>query len=166
MNIHVRNLCNADFDNMRDLLLTEGTNEWNHITEESIDFQFRLMRDGKALAVLAEDHEILGFAVLIFRDSCPSRYKEYGDVSSIASIHDVVVHSSEAGKGLGTELLRSSIVLAREEGCDRVLIERHEENLASAGMMRKAGFEVVETFADPKKRTSGSRKTTVMSVCT
>jgi hypothetical protein len=43
-----------------------------------------------------------------------------------------------------------------------LLIDRHEENLASAGMMRKAGFTELRTFVDLQRRDYGSRKTTVM----
>ena len=150
---------------MRELLLKEGTNEWNYITDESIEHQFKLIQDGKALAVLAEEGEILGFAIVIFKGSCPSKLSKYEQVSTIAYINDVVIASNQSGKGLGTRLLKESIRLAGVEKCSKVYIERHEENLASAGMMRKAGFELVETFNDPDKRTSGSRNTTVQSIC-
>ena len=46
-------------------------------------------------------------------------------------------------------------------GVDAVFVDRHEENLASAGMMRKAGFTEVETYADPRRRPHGSGRTTV-----
>ena len=165
MKIHSRHLNYVDFQIMRELLLKEGTNEWNYITDESIEHQFKLIQDGKALAVLAEEGEILGFAIVIFKGSCPSKLSKYEQVSTIAYINDVVIASNQSGKGLGTRLLKESIRLAGVEKCSKVYIERHEENLASAGMMRKAGFELVETFNDPDKRTSGSRNTTVQSIC-
>jgi len=44
-----------------------------------------------------------------------------------------------------------------------LLVDRHEENLASAGMMRKAGFDgVAHLYVDLARRDYGSRKTTVM----
>ena len=165
MKIHSRHLNYIDFQIMRELLLKEGTNEWNYITDESIEHQFKLIQDGKALAVLAEEGEILGFAIVIFKGSCPSKLSKYEQVSTIAYINDVVIASNQSGKGLGTRLLKESIRLASVEKCSKVYIERHEENLASAGMMRKAEFELVETFHDPDKRTSGSRNTTVQSIC-
>lgn len=55
--------------------------------------------------------------------------------------------------------LRSSI-----NGGHEIYIERHEENLASAGMMYKLGFDIVETFYDPEKRDHGSRNTAIMVI--
>jgi hypothetical protein len=52
--------------------------------------------------------------------------------------------------------------LSGDAQCEKVYIERHEENLASAGMMRKASFKLVGTFYDPQKRTAGSRNTSVL----
>ena len=52
----------------------------------------------------------------------------------------------------------------RKRDLKEVFIERHEENLASAGMMRKAAFSHVETFHDPAKRTSGSRNSSILKV--
>lgn len=166
MKIHSRHLNDVDFQIMKKLLLKEGPNEWNYITDESIEYQFNLIQNGNALAVLAEENEILGFAVVILKESCPSKLSKYDQLSTIAYINDVVIAASQSGKGLGTKLLKESIRLASIEKCSKVYIERHEENLASAGMMRKAGFELVETFNDPNKRTSGSRNTTVQSVST
>ena len=166
MIIHSRPLDEADFKTMRELLLREGPNEWNYITDESIEKQFRLIRNKNALAVLAEENVIYGFAVLIFKESCPSKLCKYTDLSSVAYINDVVVNSNQSGNGLGSKLIQESISLARKEQCSKVYIERHEENLASAGMMRKTGFEIVETFLDINKRTTGSRRTSVLAICT
>ena len=166
MKIHARQLNEADLQTMRKLLLKEGPNEWNYITDESIDHQFQLINQGKALAVIAEETSIVGFAVLIIKEACPPKLSKYSALSDIAYINDVVVASSQSGKGLGSQLLNEAIKLAGNEMCTNVYIERHEENLASAGMMRKAGFELVETIHDPKKRTTGSRNTSVLSICT
>lgn len=166
MKIHSRQLNNTDFEAMRSLLLKEGPNEWNYITDKSIDHQFQLIKEGKALAVIAEKTSIVGFAILIMKEACPRKLSKYSILSDAAYINDVVVASSQSGKGLGCQLLRQSIKLAADAVCKNVYIERHEENLASAGMMRKAGFELVETFYDPKKRSAGSRNTSVLCICT
>jgi L-amino acid N-acyltransferase YncA len=47
------------------------------------------------------------------------------------------------------------------QGLKDVYIDRHEENAASAGMMRKGGFVEVDTFAEPARRPHGSGRTTV-----
>ena len=166
MKIHSRQLNETDLQAMRELLLKEGPNEWNYITDESIDHQFQLINQGKALAVIAEEASIVGFAVLIIKEACPPKLSQYSILSDVAYINDVVVASSQSGKGLGSKLLKESVRLAGNKKCTDVYIERHEENLASAGMMRKAGFELVETFHDPIKRTTGSENTSVLCICT
>ena len=54
--------------------------------------------------------------------------------------------------------------LAAARGLHAVYIDRHEENAASAGMMRKAGFTVIDTFDEPAKRPHGSGRTTVCRI--
>ena len=166
MKIHSRKLDEDDFQLMKELLLKEGQNDWNYITDESIDHQFQLIKQGKALGVLAEGSSIVGFAVLIIKEACPTKLSKYAALSDIAYINDLVVASSQSGKGLGSQLLKESIKFAGIEKCSHVYIERHEENMASAGMMRKAGFDLVETFYEPEKRAVGSRKTSVLRICT
>ncbi|WP_219704348.1 GNAT family N-acetyltransferase [Marinomonas lutimaris] len=77
-------------------------------------------------------------------------------------IGDVVVSNAYSGQGIATKLLEYCVEKSKEKRAGVVFIERHEENLASAGMMRKAGFKVVETFYDPEKRSAGSRKTSIL----
>ncbi len=163
MKIQVREPGSSDFELMERLILAEGPNEWNYITQESIDSQFELIRAGQACAVLLEDTEILGFAVLMFGTACPSKLEKYCVLAEIAYIGDVVVSSLHSGKGYGSALLEASIAEAESRGVATVYIERHEENLASAGMMKKAGFSLVECFHDPEKRSAGTRNTVVMA---
>ena len=87
---------------------------------------------------------------------------KYQPLHQVAYINDVVVAKELAGQGLGTKLLLECSLIAKESHFDNVYIERHEENLASAGMMKKAGFELVETIHDPAKRFSGSRNTSIL----
>ncbi|MCX2979890.1 GNAT family N-acetyltransferase [Halieaceae bacterium IMCC14734] len=162
MKVHSRKLNDVDFKDMRALLLEEGPNEWNYLTHESIDHQFSLIKEEKAIAVLAEGDRIVGFSVLIFRGACSGKVEKYSLLAQTAYINDVVVSARHSGKGLGCDLLLEAVSLASRDGCDSVYIERHEDNVASAGMMRKAGFEIVDTFHDPKKRSSGSRNTVML----
>ena len=105
MKVHSRPINVADFEQMKNILFRDGLNEWNYITDESIEQQFQLIRDGKALAVLAEECEITGFAILIFKDACPSQLSQYSDLSTMAYINDVVVNMNYSGKGIGSRLL-------------------------------------------------------------
>ncbi|MEH6585855.1 MAG: GNAT family N-acetyltransferase [Halioglobus sp.] len=162
MKIISRKLTDSDLQSMKTLLFNEGPNEWNYLTEESVDQQIELIKTGKALAVLADADEILGFAVLILGEACPKKLSKYQSLDKVAYINDVVVAKELAGQGVGTKLLLECSLIAKERNFDDVYIERHEENLASAGMMRKAGFELVETIYDPAKRFSGSQNTSIL----
>ena len=161
LNIISRKLTDSDLKNMKTLLFNEGPSEWNYLTEDSVNEQIDLIREGKALAVVAEDDGIFGFAVLILGHACPRKLSKYQSLDQIAYIKDVVVGKKLAGQGVGTKLLLECLSIAKDKNFDDVYIERHEENLASAGMMKKAGFELVETIYDPAKRFSGSRNTSI-----
>ena len=168
MKIHCRKLNKIDYLNMRSLLIRDGVNNWNYITEESISTQFSLIDEGKASAVLAEDNEgeIIGFAVIIHSDAFPAKLAKYTDFSGIAYVKEVVVSKCQSGQGVGSKLLQECVRIARSRNAVKVFVERHEENAPSAGMMRKAGFEIIDTFYDPEKRTVGSRNTSVLAKCT
>jgi L-amino acid N-acyltransferase YncA len=71
------------------------------------------------------------------------------------------VRRDRVGQGLGTRLLREALASLSSRGVSSVFIDRHEENLASAGMMRRAGFVEVDTYADFQRRPHGSGRTTV-----
>jgi ribosomal protein S18 acetylase RimI-like enzyme len=76
-------------------------------------------------------------------------------------VSEAVVRRERTGQGLGTRLLREALAALSSMGVVAVFIDRHEENLASAGMMRSAGFVELETYADPRRRPHGSGRTTV-----
>ena len=166
MKVHSRALNESDYIKMRALLLEEGPNEWNYLSQSSIDDQFKLIEDGSAIAVLCESNEILGFAILIFREYSPSKLEKYTNLSLIDYINDVVVKKSCSGKGIGKRMLNECVSISQSRNSTAVYIERHEENLASAGMMQKAGFEIVETYYDPEKRFVGSKNTSVLKKVT
>ncbi|RXE88454.1 GNAT family N-acetyltransferase [Pseudoalteromonas sp. A757] len=150
-------------DKLKDLLWEFGPNEWNYLTPEGINDEFALVESGSALAIVAtKDSEIIGFAVLIDGVASPSYLEKYCDLKQMKFVGDVVVSSLHSGQGIATRLLEECVLEARNNNTSNVLIERHEENLASAGMMRKAGFEIVDTFHDPEKRTTGSQNSVIL----
>ncbi|WP_409418659.1 N-acetyltransferase family protein [Marinomonas sp. RS-M-Aa-14] len=145
------------------LLWDQGPNKWNYLTEESVETEFALVEQGSAMVMVAVDNEqIVGFAVLMDGEVSPDYLAKYYALDDICYIGDVVVSSAYSGQGIATKLLECCIESSKEKRASVVLIERHEENLASAGMMRKAGFQVVDTFSDPGKRSVGSRKTAIL----
>lgn len=76
-------------------------------------------------------------------------------------VSEAVVRRDWVGQGLGTRLLREALASLSSRGVSSVFIDRHEENLASAGMMRRAGFVEIDTYADPRRHPKGSGRTTV-----
>ena len=150
------------------LLWDQGPNEWNYLIEEGVDAEFELIEQGSAVAMVAVDslgadsNPIIGFAILMDGKVSPDYLTKYYALNELCYIGDVVVSSAYSGQGIATKLLECCIEKSKEKRATVVLIERHEENLASAGMMRKAGFQVVDTFHDPEKRSAGSRKTSIL----
>lgn len=146
---------------MQSLLMKHGPNEWNYLPEEGVKAEMEDVASGRAIAVLAEAEEkIIGFAVAypgLIR--FPAIVDSRKDAGACGYIGDVVVHSDFAGKGIGSKLLNEAKSLLREAKVQEIHIDCHEENAASRGMMRKAGFRQLALFDDPDRRFAGSRKT-------
>ena len=161
--ITYRKALNEEIDQLKQLLWQYGPNEWNFLSTEGVDAEFALMKNGNARTIVAiHDTEIIGFAVLIDGKASPGYLDKYCSMVDMQFIGDVVVSALHAGKGIATKLLTECLTLAKTLNAKTVLIERHEENLASAGMMRKAGFEVIDTFYDPDKRSAGSQNSVIL----
>ena len=183
--IEFRDASVAELDNLKTFLFEHGPNPWNHLPVAGVDEELALIAQGKASALMAvEQNELLGFAIFYHSDTLPSRYLQYTDGQQPAIyISEVVVHKAHAGQGIGNQLLIKIIeranplmesstdaemvagaeMIAGAKETTALLIDRHEENLASAGMMRKAGFVSLKTYLDLERRDYGSRKTTVMA---
>ncbi len=152
-----------ELNELKALLWEFGPNEWNYLTPEGVNDEFALVKSGSALVIVAtNDSEIIGFAVLIDGMSSPTYLEKYSDLQQMKFVGDVVVSSLHSGQGIATRLLEECLLEARNNNIRSVLIERHEENLASAGMMRKAGFEIIDTFFDPEKRAAGSQNSVIL----
>lgn len=144
------------------LIFTHGPNAWNWLPVEGVQAHLQDIAEGRAHAVVAWQGEVLVGAATYCLTRQFSRYQapdradaEHGYVC------EVVVARDQAGRGLGTTLLQKVIVRLAVTGACEVYIDRHEENAASAGMMRKAGFTEIDTFFEPERRPHGSRRTTV-----
>jgi ribosomal protein S18 acetylase RimI-like enzyme len=147
---------------LQSLIFDHGANIWNYLPEDGIREHLEDIAQGRAHGVLAMEQGALIAAVTFglstdFDHYLPpqARGKPQGYVS------EAVVRRDRVGRGLGTRLLRQALAELGKQGADVVFIDRHEENLASAGMMRAAGFVEIETYADPRRRPHGSGRTTV-----
>ncbi|MBD9481836.1 GNAT family N-acetyltransferase [Pseudomonas sp. PDM14] len=158
-----RRLARADdVPAMAAFIFEHGPNPWNYLPEEAVLGHLHGIVEGQVQALLAEQEGRLAGFVTFLHSSNFTRYQPATrrDLPQ-AYVGEAVVHRELAGQGIGSRLLREVLETLREQGVYDVYIERHEENLGSAGMMRKAGFNEVETFADPNRRATGSRRTTL-----
>ncbi len=163
--IQYRKAQNDEIPELKALLWKYGPNEWNYLPEQAVNETFSLMEKGTAAALIAvHANEIVGLALLTDGSCCPSSLDKYCDLKNTCFVAEVVVAEDFSGKGIAANLLLMCINEAKEKGCTKVLIERHEENLASAGMMRKAGFKIIDICKAPDKRQSGSMNNVVLQI--
>lgn len=163
--IAIRDADAADVPAMQAFIFEHGANQWNYLPQDDMAAHFAGIASGKTRAVIAEaDGELAGF-VTYMNGRSMARYQSKERVGyPHGYVCEAVVHRDCAGQGLGSRLLRETVARLVSQGFEEIYIERHEENQASAGMMRKAGFIEVATFDDPARRSSGSRRTTVCRI--
>ncbi|MGG2397690.1 N-acetyltransferase family protein [Pseudomonas sp. SH1-B] len=152
----------ADIEAMCDLLLEHGPNPWNYLPEAEVRAHLAAIADGATCALVAEEGgELQGFVSYRLTHTFAEHQPSSRSQQVHAYICEAVVHRQQAGRGLGSRLLRAVVERLLEEGLHDIYIDRHEENAASAGMMRKAGFVELLTYADPQRRPNGSRRSTL-----
>ncbi len=160
-----------DISAMIDLILTHGPNQWNYLPDDEVRQHMQSVASGKTLAILAFDpqQKLVGLATFllgILADfQLGKKFKlvhlEDLEATKLGYVAEAVVHSDYVGRGIGARLLEQAKLELKALGAKVVYAKRHEENLASAGMMRKAGFVEVAVFDDADIRTAGSRRTAV-----
>ncbi|SFK50141.1 GNAT family N-acetyltransferase [Lysobacter sp. cf310] len=151
----------ADIAAIHALIREHGPSPWNYLAEPALSEHLRAIGNGVD-AVLAHLDEAL-VAVVTYADSDDfACYQSAGrERARHGHIGEVVVHRDHRGAGLGARLLGEAVAQLRARGLRECYAERHEENAGSAGMMRKAGFVVVDSFHDPVRRNVGSCRTAV-----
>ncbi len=150
-----------DITAIRAFIFEHGVNEWNYLCAEDLDPHLAGLANGQTLGLIALDGtNLVGIATGGITNSF-NRYESAESTIVHASVSEVVVATDRCGMGLGSRILQECAARLHGHGAEHIYAERHEENLASAGMMRKAGFEVLDTFRDPERRPTGSRRTSV-----
>ncbi len=161
--IEFRQEHSGELDSLKNFLFEHGPNQWNYLPEDGINKTFSLLANNHGEALVACDGEtIIGLAIFFYPSALPESFQKYAQSEPTIYIAEVVVHKDYAGRGIGSQLLNEIITKAPSLNATKVLLDRHEENAPSAGMMRKAGFVEICTFSDLDRRLSGSRKTTVL----
>jgi L-amino acid N-acyltransferase YncA len=151
-----------DIPALIELLFDHGANEWNHLPELPIRAHLNRIADDRARAVIAEEHGALVGFVSFELGTDMAEYQPPERRPSIHGIiHEAVVRRDRCGRGIGAQLLEAAVQWIAELGCREVYVGRHDENLGSAGMMRKAGFEVIDVYDDFSRRTAGNRRTAI-----
>ncbi|QDH71184.1 GNAT family N-acetyltransferase [Marilutibacter alkalisoli] len=151
-----------DIGALQALILEHGPNRWNHLPVDEVRTHVAGIADDRTGAVVTEAGSAIVAVVTYEATDAFERYQPSAR-AGVAQGHvcEAVVHRDHVGRGIGARLLRAAVARLQALGCVDIYIERHEQNAASAGMMRKAGFIVVDSFADPARRAHGSGRTTV-----
>lgn len=146
------------------LIFDHGTNIWNYLPEDGIREHLDDIAQGRAQGLLAlQDGKILGAVTYCLNTDFDRYLPPQTRGTPQGYVCEAVVRRDCAGQGLGTQLLREVLAALSTMGAQVVFIDRHEENRASAGMMRRAGFVEIDTFAQLWRRPHGSGRTTVCS---
>ncbi len=166
--LNIRAATTADIPAMTDFILTHGPNDWNYLPAANVRGHLNEITTGIVQAVIAErTKQMLGF--ITFHSGANLIYEYAKDIAPhhlnknkpYAYIAEAVVHRETAGQGIGTQLLRAATEILIQQKFTEFYIQRHADNQPSGGMMRKAGFTELATFADPDHRPTSSRQTTL-----
>ena len=162
MSLNLRIAVAADIEALCELLLEHGPNPWNYLPEDGVRAHLASIATGQTYAWLAEEGgQLQGFVSYRLTDAFAEHQPPSRVLQPHAYICEAVVHRQQAGRGLGSRLLREVVDSLLAQGLRDIYIDRHEENAVSAGMMRKAGFVELLTYPDPQRRSSGSRRSTL-----
>lgn len=144
------------------LIFDHGANSWNYLPQDAILEHLDDIAQGRAHGVLAlQDGHLLGAVTFGLSTDFDRYLPAHSRGTPQGYVSEAVVRRERTGQGLGTRLLREALAVLSTMGVEAVFVDRHEENRASAGMMRRAGFTEVETYTDPRRRPHGSGSTTV-----
>ncbi|WP_240674216.1 GNAT family N-acetyltransferase [Crenobacter cavernae] len=156
----------ADADAVGALLREHGPNQWNWLPEDGVATTLAELALGVSHAELAvgDAGALLGALVWRFEDRYPALRPTELPSDQAVFVVEAVVHRDAAGQGLGVKLLNAAIAAARRAGATWLVADRHDENAASAGMMRKAGMVEIDNYADPARRPAGNRRSAVCAI--
>jgi len=141
-----------------------------------------------------QEEDCFGIGVYLFPDFCPEEWRPYAARAQkeasptaaatggggaagadeppqplrVAFLAEMCVHPQHSGHGIGSCIIEAIALhltgTATAAAPQLLLMDRHEDNAASAGMMRKAGCTLLAVFSDPWKRPTGSRRTAVLQL--
>ena len=161
----IRQAVVEDIEALCALILEHGPNPWNYLPEVEVRQHLQGIAASTTLAVLAEEQgQLLGFVSYRLTEDFAAHQPAARAGQLHGYICEAVVHRDCSGRGLGAQLLTAAVQDLWRLGVRDVYIDRHEENAASAGMMRKAGFNELLTYPDPARRPHGSGRSTLCCI--
>ncbi len=150
-----------DVDTLHQFFMNHGVNEWNYLPPHELRAHLELTHLDKVRLVAAfQSGNLVGIATYEVGDFYPHLRDDSKRAQPAGYVSEVTIHRDHQCQGLGAKFLFYIAEILREEGVREVFAKRHEENLGSAGIMKKVGFKIRDVFEDPI-RTSGSRRTVV-----
>lgn len=150
---------------LENFLVLHGANQWNYLPTDGVKEQFQRIFDGIDQCLVAlSGEDLVGIAIYRQPGDLPTLFTGHAGLERAVYIAEVTVHEHWSGQGIGSSLLNDIAITAKACGVNELVIDRHEQNLASAGMMRKVGFVEVDCFLDLERRNTGNRKTTILSL--
>ena len=165
MKIHINQARSKEIEQLEGFFLHHGVNPFNYLPSEAIKLQIqRVIAKTDICLVAVGDKKMLGIAIYRQLGDLPTIFRNYIEQSHCIYLAEIVVHREFNGRGIGTNLIKKIACNAVDEGAHFIVADRHDENLASAGMMKKSGFEVLHSFNDPNRRGTGNRKTTMLAL--
>jgi ribosomal protein S18 acetylase RimI-like enzyme len=157
----IRSATPEDATGLIDFIFEHGENPWNHLPVKAVRDHLLEIGAGRIEALMAVSGEsLLGF-VSYQPDSQEFLRYQPRQQPAHSYVCEAVVHRDAAGNGIGSALLAAVVETLQAQGVTDIYIDRHQDNLASAGMMIKVGFAEVACYDDPARRPNGTRRTTV-----
>jgi len=85
--------------------------------------------------------QCIGIGIYILPNALPEEWKEYANGQPAIFVAEMCVKKEHVGKGVGSKILSEIANRAVLTGTDArmLLMDRHKDNAASEGMMRRAG---------------------------
>nr|WP_321462099.1 GNAT family N-acetyltransferase [uncultured Cohaesibacter sp.] len=83
----------------------------------------------RLLVAIGEEGALLGYALILFRES-----------TSVARLYSIAVVEEARGRGVGSQLLGGSEAIAKELECDRLSLEVRADNEKAISLYRHYGF--------------------------
>ena len=93
----------------------------------------RFLNAVSASLIVADDGALCGYALVLFRSG-----------SRIARVYSIAVDRDNAGRGLGSMLLRVAEQAACRRGARSMRLEVREDNAAAMRLYRKAGYGPID----------------------